>query len=132
MYSYEMYGMEDAAVGIFAGALAGMGTMLLISGIIGLVMIIAMWKMFSKAGRPGWAAIVPIYNVIVMIDIAGLEWWYLLLLLVPIANIVAIFKIYIGVAENFGQSTGFGVAMVFFSIICMPILAFGSAEYVGD
>lgn len=132
MYSYEMYGMEDAATGILAGALAGMGTMFLISGIIGLVMIIAMWKLFSKAGRPGWAAIVPIYNIIVMIDIAGLEWWYLLLLLVPIANIVAIFKIYIGVAENFGKSTGFGVAMIFFGIICMPILAFGSAEYVGD
>lgn len=131
MYEYGMYEMEEATSGIFAGILAGMGTSLLICGIIGLVMIIAMWKLFSKAGRPGWAAIIPIYNVIVMLDIAGYDWWYMLLLLIPIVNIVVLFKVYIGIAENFGKSTGFGVAMVFFSVICMPMLAFGSAEYIG-
>lgn len=130
MYGYEdLYGyeVEKAAGGIFAG----ISTFFTIGAIVSIFMIIVMWRIFSKAGRPGWASIIPIYNILVMIDIAGLEWWYLLLLLIPIANIFAIFKIYIGIAENFGKSVGFGIAMVFFSIICMPILAFGSAEYEG-
>lgn len=136
MYDYSevyTYGV-DSATGSDAlnGVMAGMGTTVIIGSLIGLFMIICMWKMFSKAGKPGVASIVPIWNVLVMIQIAGLEWWYLILLLIPIVNIFAIFKIYIGIAQNFGKSSGFGVAMIFFSIICMPILAFGSAEYVGD
>ena len=66
-----------------------------ISFILGLFMIISLWKIFKKAGKPGWASIVPIYNVIVLIESAGLSLWYLLLLFIPIVQIYAIFKIYI-------------------------------------
>ena len=107
-------------------------TSLIISLVICVFMLVAIWKIFIKAGRPGWAAIIPIYDVYTLIKVAGLEWWYLLLLLVPLANIYAIFKIYIELAHNFGKSTGFGVLSVFFSLICLPILAFGDAKYEGS
>ena len=100
--------------------------------IVCIFMLVVMWKVFEKANKPGWAAIIPIYNVIVLIQIAGLSLWYLLLLFIPIVNIYAIFKIYIELAHKFGQSTAFGVLSVFFGIICMPILAFGKAQSVGN
>lgn len=115
-----------------SAGLAGMGTGMLIFYLaIMVVMIAAIWKIFTKAGKPGWASIIPIYDVIVLIQVAGLEWWYILLLLVPLANIYAIFKIYIELAHKFGKSTGFGVLTVFFSLICLPILGFGDAKYQG-
>ena len=79
---------------------------------------------FKKVGKTGRAAIVPIYNIIFFIQVAGLSLWYLVLLIIPFANIYAIFKIYIELAHKFGKSTGFGVLTVFFSEICLPILAF--------
>lgn len=107
------------------------GGILLISGLISLVGIVAQWKMFTKAGKPGWASIIPVYNMIVLIQIADLSLVYLLLFFVPIANIYALFKIYISIAHKFGKSTGFGVGMIFLSIIFLPILAFGDAVYEG-
>lgn len=109
-------------VGISAGYLT-------VALILSAIEIIALWKIFTKAGKPGWASIVPIYNAYVMIKIAGLEWWYLLLLCIPIVNIYAVFKISIEFAHKFGKSTAFGVLMVFFSMICCLILAFGDAKY---
>ncbi len=99
---------------------------------VGILVIVSLWIIFKKAGRPGWASIVPIYNIIVLIQIVGLPLWYLVLLIIPFANIYAIFKIYIELAHKFGKSTGFGVLSVFFSEICLPILAFDkNATYKG-
>lgn len=109
-----------------------LGGLFLMSGILSLVMIVSQWKIFTKAGKPGWASIVPVYNMIVMIQIADLSLVYLLLFFVPIANIYAVFKIYISIAHKFGKSTGFGVGMIFLSIIFLPILAFGDAVYEGN
>lgn len=100
--------------------------------IVGILVIVSLWMIFKKAGKPGWASIVPIYNIIVFIQIVGLPLWYLVLLIIPFANIYAIFKIYIELAHKFGKSTGFGVLTVFFSEICLPILAFDkNAIYKG-
>jgi hypothetical protein len=104
----------------------------IISSIIGLISIIVMWKIFTKAGRKGWESLIPIYNFIVMMQIAELPMWYLILLFIPFANIYLAFKLPIELAHKFGKSTGFGVACVFFSFICYPILAFGSATYKSD
>ena len=71
-----------------------LGGLFLMYGILSLVMIVSQWKIFTKAGKPGWASIVPVYNMIVMIQIADLSLVYLLLLFIPIANIYALFKIY--------------------------------------
>lgn len=100
--------------------------------VVGVLLIVSLWMIFKKAGKPGWASIVPIYNIIVLIQVAGLPLWYIILLLIPFANIYAIFKIYIELAHKFGKSTGFGVLTVFFSEICLPILAFDkNATYNG-
>lgn len=109
-----------------------LGGLFLMSGILSLVTIVSQWKVFTKAGKPGWASIVPVYNMIVMIQIADLSLVYLLLFFVPIANIYALFKIYIGIAHKFGKSTGFGVGLIFLTIIFMPMLAFGDAVYEGN
>ena len=91
------------------------------------------WKVFEKAGRPGWESLIPFYNIyIITTKIAKLPWWYLLLFFIPIANIYAIFKIYIEFAKNFGKSTLFGVLLVFFAVILIPVLALGDAQYVSD
>jgi hypothetical protein len=111
-----------------AGAAIGIA---LVSLAIAVLLIAALWRVFSKAGQPGWAAIVPIYNTIVLLRIAGRPWWWLLLMLIPLVNVVLLFIVYIDLARSFGKGTGFGVLTVFFSYICIPILGFGNARYVG-
>lgn len=102
---------------------------LVISCVFLLFIIISTWKLFKKAGKPGWASIVPIYNLVVLIQIAGLPLWYLVLMIIPIANIYALFKICIEIAHKFGKGTGFGVLSVLFPFICVPVLAFGKSTY---
>lgn len=88
------------------------------------------WKMYEKAGRPGWEVLVPLYNLYIMTTkIALLLAWYIILFFIPIANIYALFKIYISIAHNFGKSTGFGIGLIFLGFIFLPILALGDAEF---
>jgi len=93
--------------------------------------IAAMWKVFVKAGHPGWASLVPIYNIIVMLKIAGKPLWWILLCLIPIVNIVVIIMIFVAIAENFGKGAGFGIGLAFLGFIFFPILGFGDAQYQG-
>lgn len=137
-YGYD-YGYGSTDVEAVSGILGGMAVfgivgviMSIIGCAIGLLMLISLWKIYKKAGKKGWESIVPIYNIIVLIQIVELPMWYIVLFLVPFANIYAMFKIYIELAHKFGKSTGFGVATVFFSIVCLPMLAFGKdAVYNG-
>src|SRR5215475_8307947 len=73
--------------------------------------LIAMWKVFVKAGQPGWAALIPIYNVIVLLRIASKPWWWIFLMIVPLVNIVILFLVSIDIAKNFGQGVGFGIGL---------------------
>jgi hypothetical protein len=93
------------------------------------VVIAGAWKAFEKAGAPGWAVIVPIYNIYVGVKMAGKEGWWVILAFIPLVNIVVAFIVYIAIAENFGKSAGFGVGLVFLSFIFWPILGFGDAEW---
>ncbi len=102
---------------------------LLIQLVISVVVVAGFWKVFAKAGQPGWAAIVPFYNVYVMTQIAGKPAWWMVLFFIPIANIVAAFIVNIAIAEKFGKGTGFGIGMIFLSFIFWPILGFGDAQY---
>ena len=95
------------------------------------VMIAAMWKVFTKAGKPGWAAIVPIYNTIVMIEIVGRPIWWIVLFFIPVVNFVVLIIIMLDMAKSFGKGTGFGLGLIFLSFIFYPILGFGPASYVG-
>jgi hypothetical protein len=116
----------SAAMGgaIFFGAL-------IITLIIAIPMIIAMWKIFVKAGQPGWAALVPIYNSYVLVQIAGLPILWFILMLVPYVNsIAAIYVIYM-LAKSFGKDAGFTALLVLLPFIGFPILGFGKAQYQG-
>ena len=94
-------------------------------------MIAAKWKIFTKAGKPGWASIVPIYDIVVLMEIINKPLWWVVLILIPFVNIIIGVIILIELAKVFGKSSGFGVAMLFFPYVCMPILAFGDATYQG-
>ena len=92
-------------------------------------MIASLWIVFTKAGHPGWAAIIPIYNAYILILIAGKPGWWLVLLFVPFVNIVIEIIVALAVAKNFGKGTGFGIGLIFLPFIFYPILAFGPATY---
>ena len=127
-YDYDLY--DYGAVSMQPQSGAPLVILMIISLLLSILLIVSMWKIYKKAGKPGWAAIVPVYNIIVLLEIAELPLWYIVLFFIPFANIYALFKIYIELAHKFGKSTGFGVATVFFSIVCLPILAFSkTAEY---
>jgi len=93
--------------------------------------IAAIWKIFTKAGQPGWAAIIPIYNSIVMLRIAGRPAWWFLLFFVPVVNFVIAIIMLIDLAKAFGKGAGFAIGMLLLSFIFFPILGFGSAQYLG-
>jgi hypothetical protein len=93
------------------------------------LLIASIWKVYTKAGEPGWAAIVPIYNVIVMLRIVGKPLWWFALYLIPVVNFVIAILVCIELAKCFGKSTGFGVGLVLLGPIFFPILGLGSAQY---
>ncbi len=90
-----------------------------------------MWMTFEKAGKPGWASIIPIYNGIVMLQIAGRPVWWFFLYLIPLVNIIIGFIVMIDFAESFGKGVGFALGLIFLPIIFFPILAWGDAQYQG-
>jgi hypothetical protein len=108
------------------------GTFLFVLLAILVLVIVGMWKVFTKAGEPGWASIVPIYNLIVLLKIAGRPGWWFLLMLIPLVGIVIQFIVAVDVAKSFGKGTAFGVFMLgLLSPIGYPMLGFGSARYIG-
>lgn len=98
-----------------------------------LVLILAsMWKIFEKAGRPGWEGIVPIYNIYIMItEIIGKPAWWIVLFFIPIVNFIASIIIGIDLAKSFGKGAGFGLGLALLGFIFYPILGFGDAQYQG-
>ncbi len=98
---------------------------------VAVLMIASLWKVFTKAGQPGWACLVPIYNAIVLLKIAGKPAWWFLLLLIPFVNFIIIIMVSIAVAEKFGKGTGFGLGLAFLGFIFYPVLAFSDAKYQG-
>jgi Family of unknown function (DUF5684) len=115
---------EDGAAGGAGGSIVGL--------LVAVLVIAGMWKVFTKAGKPGWAAIIPIYNLIVLLQIAGKPLWWILLFFIPVVNIVVIAMIWISVAKAFGKGTGFALGLLFLSPIFVPILGFSDAKYIGS
>ena len=99
---------------------------------LGVLMIAGMWKVFTKAGKPGWAAIIPIYNIIVLLQVAGRPIWWIILYLIPIVNIIFAILVTVDIAKRFGKGGGFAVGMLFLPFIFYPILGFGDAQYMSD
>ncbi len=97
-----------------------------------LILVIAgFWKMFEKAGQPGWGAIIPIYNSYLLCKIAGRPGWWVILLLIPYLNFIFFIILMLDIAKSFGKSVGFAVGMILLNVIFIPILGFGDAEYQG-
>jgi Family of unknown function (DUF5684) len=86
---------------------------------------------FTKAGRPGWAAIIPIYNMYVWCKIVSRPGWWVILMLIPLVNIIVGIVVCIDMAKSFGKGAGFGIGIALLGIIFLPILGFGSAQYQG-
>ncbi len=94
--------------------------------------IAAGWMVFTKAGQPGWAILIPIYNAYIVLKIAGRPGCWLLLYLIPVVNIVITAIVSVDIARSFGQSALFGIVMIFlFCGLGYLILGFGSATYLG-
>ena len=123
---------SDEAAGLGA-LIAGLGMgLILLSLVLVILTIVAKWKINNKAGQPGWACVIPVYNVYVELLIAGMSPLWLLSLLCffvyPVTWIIQQVK----TAQRFGQGTGFALGLIFLNPIFLLILAFGSAQYVGD
>jgi hypothetical protein len=100
--------------------------------LIFVLMIVSMWKVFTKAGKPGWAILIPIYNIIVLLEIVGKPWWWLLLMMfVPLVNIIWLIWTINLLSKSFGKGVGFTIGIIFLSFIFIPILGLGSATYAG-
>lgn len=110
---------------------AAMGVYTVVALLVAVFAIVCMWKIFSKAGRPGWAAIIPIYNTYVLFDIAWGNGLLFLLMFIPVVNFVVMIILYVKLAQAFGYGVGFAVGLLFLSIIFLPILAFGNNSYIG-
>lgn len=106
----------------------GTGTWLFILFIIAFY-VYSYWRIFEKAGKPGWAALIPIYNTLIMLEIVGKPWWWILLFLIPGVNIIFAVWIVNLLSLSFGKGTGFTLGLIFLSFIFYPILAFSLAEY---
>ena len=108
-----------------------LGTMLLLIGAVYLFFLVATWKLYFKAGRPGWASLIPIYTTVVFCRICGRSGWLTLALMIPGVNVVISIMLSVDLARVFGRGTGFALGLIFLSPIFFPILAFGSSRYVG-
>lgn len=96
-----------------------------------LISAIGLWKMFEKAGKPGWAAIIPIYNIIIILEITGNPIWWLIMLFIPFVNIFFSIMLLNALAKSFGQGVGTTLLFIFLPFIGFPMVGFGSATYVG-
>ena len=106
------------------------GTLVSIIYLAIVVLVLAgIWKTFTKAGKPGWASIIPIYNVVVLLQIAEKPVWWILLFLIPIVNLVVSIMVMMAVAQKFGKGAGYGLGLAFLGFIFWPMLGFGSATY---
>ena len=95
-------------------------------------LLVCRWKIFVKAGKEGWKSIIPIYNIIILIEIVKKPTWWIFLLLIPIYNIYIMFTLNIRLSKSFGKNELFGILLTFFNFIFEPILAFSDAKYNSD
>jgi len=111
---------------------AGGGMIVLLIQLAILVLIIAgIWKVFAKAGQPGWFAIIPIFNLYIMLKIVGRPWWWLILFIIPIVGLIVAIVVSVDLAKSFGKSVLFGIGLALLGFIFYPVLGFGQAQYQG-
>jgi hypothetical protein len=128
-YTVTTTNLDSTSAGVFAGMM--LVYMLFWIAIVA-ILVIAMWKIFAKAGKPGWAAIIPIYNMLVFLEIIGRPWWWLLLMFIPFVNFVIGIVVAIDLGKAFGKDAGYSIILLWlFSLIGYLILGFGKDKYLG-
>ena len=128
MISFLFQDQPIDAGGSAAAAGLGIGFMLVWLAVV-VLMIAGMWKVFVKAGKPGWAAIIPIYNVVVLCEIAGKPAWWVVLFFIPFVNFIVAIILSLAVAKKFGKGAGYGIGLALLSPVFYPMLGFGDAQY---
>lgn len=93
------------------------------------LIMICLWRIFIKAGQPGWAAIIPLYNLYILIRVAGEPNWWFILMIIPVFNVIIYFALCIAISQRFGRGAGFTLGLFFLPFIFYPILAFSDAQY---
>jgi hypothetical protein len=121
--------MDDSAAGIIAGSVFML--VFAIGIAIAAAVIAGGWKIFTKAGQPGWAVLVPFYNILIMLRIVGRPDIWLLFCLIPGVNVIIQIIIVIDLAKSFGKDTLFAIGMILLPVVFVPILGFGDARYLG-
>lgn len=113
------------------GIMAAMGAFAFIYFIVLVVIVAGLWKVFEKAGKPGWAAIIPIYNIIILLEIVGKPAWWIILMLIPFVNFIIAIILYHQLSLSFGQGVGMTIMLILLPFIALPLLGFGGATYSG-
>lgn len=99
--------------------------------VLAIIQLAGMWRVFEKAGQPGWTAIIPIYNIYIMTRITGKPGYWTLLCLIPFVNLVFLIWLTNMVSKSFGRDEGFTVGLILLGVIFWPILGFGGSKYLG-
>jgi hypothetical protein len=122
--------MNSSDTGAAVAGAAGLVFIVIYLALV-VVTIASLWKVFTKAGQPGWGVLIPIYNIYLLCKIAGKPGWWVILCCIPLVNVIIALLVMLGIAENFGKGAGFGIGLFFLGFIFFPILAFGDATYGG-
>lgn len=104
-----------------------MGSILYLAIVI--LVLVGLWKIYTKAGKPGWAILIPIYNLYVLLQIVNKPWWWLILFIVPVVNFVFIIWTFNRLSKSFGQGVGYTIGILLLPFIFIPLLGLGSYKY---
>jgi hypothetical protein len=122
--------LETLATGQYRQEGPGAG-MVVFYLILTVLMVASYWKLFVKGGKPGWASIVPLYNVVVFLQMVNRPVWWIVLLFIPIVNLIVAIVLVNDLAASFGKGVGWTILLLFLGIVFVPVLAFGNDRYVG-
>ena len=121
--------MSDSAAYAVAGGILAVYYLIMLA--LAVLVLVGLWKVFVKAGKPGWGAIVPFYNAYCLFEMSFGNGWLFLLCFVPCVNVVMQIIMYVKLAQAFGKSGGFAVGLIFLPFVFVPMLGFGDAQYYG-
>ncbi|MGN6367007.1 MAG: DUF5684 domain-containing protein [Phycisphaerae bacterium] len=132
LYALAQDADENArATGAAVGGLAASCCFFVFAMLIAVVIVVGLWKIFTKARQPGWAALIPIFNIYIICVIAGKPAWWIILFFIPLVNIIIAFIVWMDVAKYFGKSPAYAIGIVLLPIIFIPLLGFSDAQYSG-
>ncbi len=120
------------AAGFVGGLVALVGGIWIVFFAMMILMVVSLWKIYVKAGRPGWASLIPVYNLVVLLEVVNKPTWWVILTFIPVVNVVIGIMVLYNLAKIFGKGAGFTLGLVILPFIFYPILAFGKSAYLGS